>query len=352
MEKKPTSSIMELATPISRRNMLVAIGMVTGGLALADISTSPTAQAGSRIYQDTKIEISGSTLFHFNSDYSAVVPWTAPTNATLKGIPEALSNSTVTATWDTRLLNLTTLSAVVANSDKIIVVPCSATVDGQSGTLSFGWPVAFSSGSSLQTYDCVLPFVTKQNAYPNDAVEGEAEPSKMTIDFVGHHSPLITVTAPDHKRVDGAAWGAALSVIWGPNDAGIDPAVASYAKVIRLQSVGPASLPAGSKVVLSVDADVVHGMAVESVLLEGDESIPIEVSMKESFEGKSRVIEVSLRGPVEAGRNIRINVAATVETTGEAVDTRPSALVAFHPPKNSVSMFQRQTLAESVALGA
>ena len=335
--------------PISRRRILVALGVASGGIAFADLlSGARPAQAAKTIAGKANAVFSGSTLFYFNRDRTTATPWLVPSALLVEAVPDHISGARVTVTWDTRLVELASSTVVIASLSGLTAVPCGSSNAGHAGSLSFTWPDSLDAGNTKLTFHCVLP-LTARRLHLSDALE-KAMLSSAVVDFKDGSEPIAVAAAPTQRPIKGQAWGAEVAVLWGANDPGTEAGNASFAKVVRIESIGPGSIPAGSFVTLSADAGVVRALDVESVCFSGDQSKPVDATFKVSNKGTSRLVEVIIHEAVAAGQHIRVSVAGDSDATANAQDGDPAALVTFGAPHDKNKALQRQTGTESIAL--
>lgn len=292
------------------------------------------------VAESPTITIHGTDTVYFTAGHTSAVPWKLPMVLSVHAAGEVLKGARIEIGWDARLASATSETVIVANDTEMSVV--AATV--KAGQLEFMWPSDMDATSKRTQYQCVLP-IRRSDLFPFDSLDS-VRTAGAVVHFRNSRAPLEVIAVPDAAAAQGLAWGASLSVLWGPQDPGTS---ASFPSVIRVESVGPAPIPAEAIVEIAVDVSKVASLQFVSVLANSDESKQLPALVESRTSAGVYSLRVTLPQALAAGSALRLNFEGAPSLMRS--ESMPATAVATFVAPPGTSAMQRHTGAETVALG-
>lgn len=255
--------------PVTRRQFVV----VFAGTALTSGALAEPARAEmfpTPIKTARFVPTSGNTISVLSANLSTVLE--LPYAQALRVVLTSPAPFRFEAEFDPRAFSAND-RAVVGRDDHYEVVPTSVAMgsDKSIAVLSFDVPDLF-EGSSETTLTLTLP-LTAINRYPNDGFDAP-HPFRARVLSADATAldQLELVPEGDPKPV--TAWGVELSAGWKditvadaarPTESKAAATRYRYPRILMCRSVGPNPVPAGSSIILSLDADLITSCDVTEI---------------------------------------------------------------------------------------
>ncbi|MBT0771302.1 hypothetical protein KIH74_20360 [Kineosporia sp. J2-2] len=228
--------------------------------------------------------------------------------------------STVTLTWDDRLYTAGSRVQVSQGAGTVFSAAARPMVDD--GTHTATLTVTLPGGLAAGDYTLAAGTLTPAPAqYPDDLV---SEPVPVSITVNGT-AATVSQDAADVSR----PWGASVGAAWQEArwDAGF---VALYPGLVTFRAVGPAALPAGSRIRIALDARVFTGVRVTGAYDSSGRELP--GSAAGGVTGNLAVTTWTPGSAVAAGERVTLRTAVESGDITGALDTFEAPVISFSAP--------------------
>lgn len=285
--------------PVARRTVLGLLASVGGVVAASPARADPRPSTGRRPRLALSV-VGVVPVVTFAPDWSVTRSFDLPLALRVDGWAGPRDELTLTVTYDRRVLDV--VPQGVAASDGMAWSTGAARVDaaaGDVGTLSVDLrrPAARAQDDELPV---VLLPLRARHLYPAENI-GAVAPLTVELARAGGRERRASVWQASEQVTSGPVWGAHVSASF------VETAGTYRAPtVVRVESVGPRPVPAGSLVRIEVD-HAVTGLTVASAEVDG---VVVELAGRLQPGLVTSVLEVPVP-PLAAGSELLLHLEAT-----------------------------------------
>lgn len=301
---------------MSRRMFVVASGVVS---ITVPMTRARDAHATTASSTPPGLDLIATTSVLFDNKFAAAHSFIEALGVIVNANRQQLSAARLEVTYDSRVLAAASAESTVSSRTRLARRPASVQTDEQNGFLS----IDLSGLGEEDPADLAVALpLTRHALYPNDAVERPRATEVRLIDKT-QNTVLAVATPPvGTAPVAGPVWGATVTAVWGSlavDVPGHDSSY-SYPAYIRVTSAGPAAIPPGTGVTLSLDAQLTRLASV--LTYRGDDPAElVEVKRSEAIEDGAWTIVLGLTESVPANESLTIvPIVASARNRWEGAD--------------------------------
>lgn len=296
---------------LSRRSFMLGSGAV--GLS-TPLTTSKRATAATRdegVSLPLEVVPHVTTSYIFDPQYASVLPYAELFAVEVSGDAAALTGSVIEVDFDSRVASPVDGGSVLRAGRQMLHLPVTVSGSADSGTLTIPLPTLEGSTTGVHENVTVGIPLNRTARFPNDAVDGP----RASVIRIRNRSDRVTnemtVLADPPAPVTGSVWGASVAVVWDDIALRGDHSAGRYSipAFVRVDSIGPGAVPAGTQIVVDVDAALVR-LVVDQVFAGDDPLDVLEVDQTVTTNGGARTTALTLRDPLPARSSLSIALSA------------------------------------------
>lgn len=300
-----TRSKVVVPTEIGRRGVLVGgvglvslalLGEITAGPATAETLPSPIRAAPT---QPRMINT-------FSADFGTVFSSSVGSVVQLSCDHKVETGARCEVTYDARLYEVSTPMIITPRHVKS--AEAQTTVEGNLGQATFAVDSAF--GGEDGDLAVLVPLIPRE-LYPAENIGRIATPVMRVVTTDGS-ATHVELGMSDEEAV-AVPWGVELSGSWVEIPVREGRAARTYRlpALVRLRSVGPGPIPAGTVVAVTLDRSVASGCVVTDVVLDNEPIANTGFTTSSSVDGDELRTRVRLPESIESGRILEMTLATT-----------------------------------------
>ena len=254
LRKRPSAGDGQGA--LSRRHLLLGGAAVVSLTLLADGIGPADAYAATH----SELQFDAWTTSHtiFDSTFSATIPTASILGFTVRGAALSRAGADVLIEYDIRSQTWTGGKATLVAEGEVQELAVSNSIAGVSGRMTFALP-----HTKIDVVDVGFP-LENVVLYPEENV-GPLAGAAISIIPRSHLAPFSVKVVSQQVPAAGLAWGAEVDVTWGriSSIAGGNGSTYAYPRAVRLRSTGPGPVPAGTKVHVLADMNLINRFELE-----------------------------------------------------------------------------------------
>ncbi|NYE95611.1 hypothetical protein FHU41_001861 [Psychromicrobium silvestre] len=268
------------------------------------ISTEMTSSQANGV----KITVTAVPQTCFNPGFTRAITWQQPLRIDFSGKISKLGGTRLIINFDNRVARWTGIPAIWTHGGNPAEVSShtTGTPNPMMDQLQINLPAQLSDiapgAAAAQLY---LPLDTLP-LYPLDNI-APVNPTKIEVEALPKFLLVCTATIPE---IAGTPWGAELSAVWARLN--LSGKGYSVPRSVRIQSVGPGPIPAGTLLKFTGDSGVVASLDLGSaVLTETGAPFPTVIRTGSKKLPNSLHRELILKQDIPAKTSITLNLIST-----------------------------------------
>jgi len=286
---------------LSRRTFVVASGALSISVPLSRVRDAHAATARPT---PPRLDLIATTSVLFDNPFTAAHSFVEALGVIVTASRQQLSDARLEVTYDSRVLAAASTDSTVSSGKHLARRSASVQNDDQDGSLSIDLS---GLGEDDPTDVAVALPLTRHALYPNDAVERPRATEIRLIDKTENTVLAVATAQAGTDPVAGPVWGATVTAVWASLAVDVPGRDSnySYPAFIRVTSAGPAAIPRGAHVTISLDAQLTRLVSI--LAYRGDDaSDAVEVERTEEIGDGARTIVLGLTESIAANESLTI----------------------------------------------